>query len=556
MLPATSNLLRRIAVDVERSGIPWSLVEVLLWAGLGLATACWMLALHPTNLSNDSYQYLSVAENISSGSGAATDLVYFDTERSHGRLPAPVTTFPPGYPAAIGLLSGLGGSYERTALVLSALCFAGTAALLAFALIELRVTAFVRAIMLLLFITNIVSVEFSAAAMSESMFVFVFTAAIVALIVGWGDFQNTRFRMPWAIVGLTLAGLSYWIRYAGLFLIIALVLHVGLRFFRLRHRIGASGLYAALIPIGLAGALMARNVLLVGNWKGGNELQVSNPLHRVLADFVRAQLHLLSGEHAAKFGLWEAFLLVGGLGLFVWFGRLFLSSRLAGAAALLQADGPWILLFTCAAVYSAGLCYAGLRTVISFGTRMFLPVLPIYILLLGLALQWMISRVDFRGGQSWFKMTLCLFLIGYAGVNARDLKDPRQTSRQDHLSNLFAEPTADGQRLLDWVSLHIDPPTVIAAQDGQATGYFLHRRTLALVESEYSREHWECAEIRKQMNRFGASYLFLYRHPDLASLLLEESSFAAQSVSGQPTCGFTIAAENADVRVLKIEPSR
>ena len=39
-------------------------------------------------------------------------------------------------------------------------------------------------------------------------------------------------------------------------------------------------------------------------------------------------------------------------------------------------------------------------------------------------------------------------------------------------------------------------------------------------------------------------------------LLLDESSFAAQAVFGQPSCGFAIAAQNSDVRILKIEPSQ
>ena len=555
-LPAKSNLLRRVVSAAIPRTILCPLVEVLLWGALGLAVACCMLSFRPGSLSNDSCQYLSVAANIRNGNGIATDLVYFDAERSHGRIPAPLTTFPPGYPIAVGMLSGLVGGFEAAARILSVICFAGTAALLAIILIAARITVFVRASMLLLFITNVVNLDFSSALMTESMFVFIFTASIAALLWAWRDYQRPRVRVPWTIVGLTLAGLSYWIRYAGLFLIAALVFYVGLRFLRLRHRIGASELYATLIPIGLAGALMARNVLVAGTWKGGNELQVSNPLHQVSADYVRAQMHLLLGEHAVKAGLWEALLLAGVLGLCALFGRQLFRSGLAGAAALLRADEPWSLLFTCAAVYSAGLCYAGLRTVISFGTRMFLPVLPIYLLLLGLALHWLLSRADFRGGQIWVRLTVCMFLIGYIGVNARDLKDPSPISRQDYLSGLFAEPTADGQRLSDWVNLHINPVAAIAAQDGQETGYLLHRRTLALVESEYSSERWECPEIRKQMNRFGASYLLLYRHPDRTSLLLDESSFAAQAVFGQPSCGFAIAAQNSDVRILKIEPSQ
>jgi hypothetical protein len=426
--------------------------------------------------------------------------------------------------------------------------------LLASVLILARVSTFVRASMLLLFLTNVVSVAFSTAVQTESMFVFLFTAAIAALTWAWRGFQRGHTHLPWTIAGLTLAGLSFWVRYAGLFLIAALVLYAVLRFLWLRSRASASELCATLIPVGLASALLARNVLLVGNWKGGNELQVSNPLRGVLADFVRAQLHLLSGGHAVKFGVWEAILLAGGLGLGALFGWALLHGRLTGGALLPRLDGLWTLPLTCIAVYSVGLLYAGLCTVISFGTRMFLPVLPLYLLLFGLVLHGLTSRTRNRGGRIWFRAALLAFVIGYIGVNARDLTTPQPETRLNHLSGLFAERTADGQHLLDWVNAHIAPTTVIAAQDGQATGYLLHRRTLGLVEAEYSAERWECPEIRDQMNRFSARYLILYRHPSSDSNLLAESSFASAAVSGQPDCGFVLASENQDVRILEIGP--
>jgi hypothetical protein len=550
--PAVNSRLRDVSSAAHPNAILWQFAEVLLWGGLGLAVAFSMLAFRPLPLSNDSCQYLSVASNIRHGEGATTDLVYFDTERSHGRIPAPLTTFPPGYPAAVGMISGFFGGVEKAARILSAISFAGTAALLAGVLIATGVAPFVRAIVTLLFVTNAASAEFSAGALTESMFVFVFTAAIVALIVAWWGSPRLRVRLTCTIAGLVLAGLSYWIRYAGLFLIAALVLYVGLRFLRLRDRLHAAELSATLLPIGLAGALMARNVLLVGTWKGGNSLPVSNPLRGVLAHFGRDQLHLLLGEHMARFGAREAVLLAGCLSLGAFLGWRVLRNG-SGGALLPRASGLWTLPFTCAVVYTAGLCYAGLRSVISFGTRMFLPVLPLYLLLFAFALHWLISRTQFRGEQIWFRVTLCALLIGYIGVNARDLKTPKPISRLDLLSGQLAERTADGQHLSDWMNTHIDPAAVIAAQDGQVTGYLLHRRTLGLVESEYSLERWECPEIRRQMNRFGSSYLILYRNPDKGSLLLQESSFAAQSASGQPSCGFAIAAENPDVRILKIE---
>jgi hypothetical protein len=553
-LPAINEQLRSAAVVPNRRATVWRLGEVLFWGALGLAVALSLLTPHPVSLSNDSCQYLSVAANIRNGNGISTDLVYFDTERSHGRIPAPSTTFPPGYPVAIALLSFFGGSFESAAGVVSAISFAGTAALLAWILIAVRVNALARCAALVLFITNVVSVNFSTAAVSESLFVFLFTAAIAALIWAWWGAQRPRAQLLWTIVGLTLAGLSYWVRYAGLFLIIALVLFVVLRYVWLRPRVGVGELFAALIPVGVAGVLMARNELLVGTWKGGNNLQVFHSIRSVSADFFRAQMHLIFGEHAVKFGVWEALFLIGIVGLCALLGRVLLQGESDAGTVHSRSLALWTLPFICAAVYSAGICYAGLRTVISFGTRMFLPVFPLYLLLFALVLHWIFTRARLSGRKLWFSAALCALTIGCIGVNARDRITSQPQTRQNVLSGLFAERTADGQPLSDWVNAHIAPAAVIAAQDGQKTGYLLHRRTLGLVESEYSTERWECPEIRRQMDRVGAHYLILYRHPDQGSLLLEESNFAATAVSAQPGCGFSVAAETPDIRILAIGP--
>lgn len=529
------------------------LAEVLLWGAVGLAMACCLLAFRPALLSHDSYQYLSVAANIRNGNGISTDLVHYDTERSHGRIPAPLTTFPPGYPAAIAMLSFFGGSFESTARVLSAVSFAGTAFLLALILIAARVNALVRCAALLLLITNAVSDSFSTAVLSDSFFVFLFTAAIAALIWAWWGAKHPRAQLLWTIAGLTLAGLSYWVRYAGLFLIVALILFVVLRYLRLQHRAGISEFYAALIPLGLAGILMARNVLLVGTWRGGNDIQVFHSIRDGLADYARAQRHFLFGEHAVHLGVWEALLLAGIVGLSALIGRVLLRVESGASSILPRSLALWTLPFICAAVYSAGLCYAGLRTVISFETRYFSPVMPLYLLLFGLVAHWIFAHVRFSGEKFWLRVALCALTIGSAGVNARDMNTPLPQPEQNSLFDLFAERTADGPSLSEWVNVHLAPGTVIAAQDGQATGYFLHRRTLSLIGSGNSAERWECPEIRTQMNRFGARYLILYRHPGYGSLL-EESSFAATAVLAEPGCGFDVAAETPDVRILEMGP--
>src|ERR1700720_86686 len=64
-----------------------TLFEMLIWSLLAFLCFAFIWNWRPTPLSDDSYQYLNVADNVSHGRGIVTTLVHFDSERSHGRVP-------------------------------------------------------------------------------------------------------------------------------------------------------------------------------------------------------------------------------------------------------------------------------------------------------------------------------------------------------------------------------------------------------------------------------------------------------------------------------------
>jgi hypothetical protein len=524
-----------------------AIAEVLVWALLAFMSASFMRALRPMPLADDSYQYLNVAENFSQGRGLTTSLVHFDAERSHGQIPAPLTTFPPGYPIAIAAAS-FGGDLQAAARLLSSVCYSGTAALLAWALVAAGAAAFLRQVVLLLFVTNAVALDFATSVFSEPLFMLLATSAVALLISAERAQHHVILR---AVIAHSIAGLAYWVRYAGLFLIVALVAYAFVRLVVERNRLRAILASTTLIPIALSAVLMLRNVVVVRTWKGGNEMAVYNSLKSVTLDYVRAHLHLMLGGHAVTFGIWEGLLLAVGLGL----ACLVLAEL--RKANWSQPDPATLLVGLCIVIYSAGMFYAGLRTVISFGTRMFFPALPLYLLLLGLALSSLQSRL-LEGARNFlplWKPALLLLVVGYAGVNARDLYQPRAPAPHEVLAAMYAQPAADGQPLIKWVESNIGARDVIVATDGQATGYLLHRPTVSMIGAHYSPVRWECDEVNQEMRRFGSTYVILYK-PSSArddSFLLDESQFVASSVSGQPLCGFAVAAENSNVRILKAQ---
>jgi len=279
----------------------------------------------------------------------------------------------------------------------------------------------------------------------------------------------------------------------------------------------------------------------------------------VTTDFARSQMYLLLGEHTFTLGIWEV-LLLAGLALVI---LLFLAAR---KGAILNATRQWIagwrnpnaavlLLVVCILIYSVAMFYSGLFTMINFGTRMFVPMLPLYLLLVGIGLKWLASHLPASTQRMWLKGALALVYVGYAGTNARDLYLPHPPGQEKVLAAEYAEQTPNGQTLRQWVESNIPADSVIAATKGQPTGYLLRRPTLSLVEANFSAVRWDCDEVKLQMKRFGAHYLILYKPTSVftSDTLLTESQFVATSVTQQPICGFVIAAENPYVRILEIE---
>jgi hypothetical protein len=213
-----------------------------------------------------------------------------------------------------------------------------------------------------------------------------------------------------------------------------------------------------------------------------------------------------------------------------------------------------LLLGFCIMVYSAAIIYTSMRIMISFGTRMFLPMLPLYLLLLAMGGNWLTSHWRNSPRSALLVAGFLLTAVGYVGINARDLCVRLSPARYETLAKEYNKPASDGRPLLEWIESHISTADTIVAADGQATGYLLHRPTISISDALYSPVRWDCDEVKKQMERFNANFVFLYKPSPANSVdgLLPESQFVVESVVSQrPPCGFVIAAENSDVRILK-----
>ena len=119
---------------------------------------------------------------------------------------------------------------------------------------------------------------------------------------------------------------AYSIRYAGLFFIVALAILTarhGVAGHTARARGHATALAVSLVPVVI---VISRNFALVGNWRGRDEMLVSNPLHAALNETAQAINALFLGSGTADttpggtFILKATFavLVVSGLALLSW----------------------------------------------------------------------------------------------------------------------------------------------------------------------------------------------------------------------------------------------
>jgi len=504
-------------------------------------------------LSDDSYQYLSEAENIHDGHGLTTSIVHFDTERSHGQLPAPLTTFPPGYSLAIAAFSRMGLTSEIAGLLVSAASFILLVPLIAYAAAVLELNSMATRLALLLLLGSFAAGVFATAVATESLFTALSLGALVCLLL----YERGRAGAPVAAAGNLLVGSACWVRYAGLFLFVAVGAYLAWQAFRRRDRRSVIVAAWLALPTGLISCLLVRNMMLTGSWKGGNTKAVAHPLAAILKQFGVSTYHLFFGEGVpTRLGVLQVTLCVGLILLLLVL--LVTGARLARSLAIRTALGNTFahaeLLLVYVVLYNAGMIYLGMFSVISFGSRMFYPVLPVYLLLSGLILTRVQALPSARSTSVAWTWTACAAAIvgSYWGINLENTMAHRLVSPDRVVEASFALPSETGGSLRSWFDANVPVGAVVVATNGQATAYALRRKVVSLVGSHFSDERWGEKEVRAVMQQYGATFLILYPSIDpTIESVQQESPFLQALIEGQRPQWLQLAAENSKVMIFQ-----
>lgn len=525
-------------------------LEPAVWCLLALLVAILPLTTQRRpHLFPDSFQYLSAANSLHSTGRMATSLVHFDTERSHGTIPAPLTWFPPGYPTAIAGVSLIGCSYETAALLISVASFVFVTWALWRLMRIIDPSPWAARIAVLCWLISSQAAFYSVSALSEAMFTMLGLASLLFLISTDEMSDSAHVWICWMGAALT-AGLSYWARYAGILWVLAC-----LAFFTAQI-VYANKTKRSRSPAIAAGALLflvvmpvfIRNVMLVGDWRGGNNTPAAMPVGKLAVNSARLMFHLVLGDaRMGQLALPAIVISIGVVGVCIVARRSFPASF--SGRLLLAKQGIVLAAFL---LYSGGIAAIALRSVIEYGPRMFVPVLPHLIALAVCFAAFVLRLPSARNYPRWVHLTIVLcLLLGYTVGNFISRASP-QLDTFEKTEEALLQPDETGHSIKERLAHELEPNEVIAATNGQAAGYVLAHPALSLVGRPYDLVPWSEPVLHKQIDRFGVRHLLVFRDATFDPVV-EESQFLGALAAGQAPPWLRLVNENQSVCVYQVQ---
>jgi hypothetical protein len=440
-------------------------------------------------IGNDSYQYMDAASHIAAGKCVCAEIAHFDEQIAAGRMPIPFTHFPPGYPMLVAAVSFAGVSMETAGYIVSAAGFLLTIWLIWDLALVLGAKPVAVAALCLLWIVHADVLLFAAAVGTES----IFTATFIGIGVLMAREMREEGRHPvlLLLLGAT-AGVAYWLRYAGLFVVPVAALYIVWRAWRSpRTRVYAG---AALLMEGtLVAALQVRNIVLSGSWKGGFNGGAASGLRTVLTEMFKATYHVVFGDRVvARADVWTAVFVVSLVVACSFWRRGKWGPRYVPVFF-------WISILVMA--YVGGVVTAALTSIASAFARYLLPVYPVT-----LAAAAALFSIPGTRRQLLAVVALAMSVVAVQGrsLAVRPALPPHLVA-----AAALRQPLQSGS-IGQWLLDRVPPSETIVSVNGQAVHYLLTRPVVSINHPEYSSRNLDDAGVHALMKQFSARYLLVF----------------------------------------------
>jgi hypothetical protein len=516
------------------TGLKW----ISLLAGI---VALWMT--YSVNgapyIPNDGYQYLDAASNLAAGKCLCTNVVLFDEQVAYGRMPVPFTHFGPGYPLLIAGISRLGVAPETAGYLLSAAACLAVLWLIWDIALGLGAKPWVTALFSLVWITHASGLWYGATISAESLFG-AFLMALVALIIRDVDVRREGRGIGFPLAIGLVAGLSYWIRYPGLFLVGGAGVYLLWRTWRSREsRPGGVAGIAAMSALVIT--IQVRNALYAGSWKGGFGNSGHHSPVAIVVESVQAFRYLLLGDRVPlRLDVFSGLFFLSAVALVF----LIVRAAVQGRFRTTQSLAPFYWAVFIGAIYVLGVLAAALLTIASDFSRYYLPVYPLLLACLAALCSFAAS-----GTGVW---VVALAVLSTVAIESRGLTVAPHPADWVLTRGMLGEEVAPSVSLTQWLESHVPETGVIVAVEGQAVHFVVHRPVAAALEPRFSARPMDAETYLDMMRQYHSRYLVVFpgappeRVPDQ-----ESSGFLHSLAEGALPPWLSLAVHSNDAAVYE-----
>jgi hypothetical protein len=242
-------------------------VPAAVLLGAMLLTAATLVGLYDQRLINpDTIQLVDAARHLLAGDGFASSIIFYESQLQFGRVPAPLTVWPPGLTWLLLLPMKLGLSGEAAAFLLCLIAHLATTWLI-FLIARRLAGPWIAAVAAITWLLHAIALMMVLSLYAEPIFIAFMVASYAALLRAG---KEQAWSTPWLLVAGVAAGCSILMRYSGVLWPAAAGLWFLLAAVRSRswQPVSAAFIFGALPALTTAG-LFLRNFQLTERFTGG-----------------------------------------------------------------------------------------------------------------------------------------------------------------------------------------------------------------------------------------------------------------------------------------------
>jgi hypothetical protein len=341
-----------------------------------VATVLLVLNYDGTWMHPDTAQALSVARNLQQGHGFKTSIIYYEEHYALNTWPAPQTVFPLGYPSLIALLGQVGIPLRSVPFAVGVTGFLCIPLLISLAALRMGRQPMTATLLSALWLCCPMIWHNVWERQTESLFIALTLASLILL-------QSKTIKYRTLLLAGLLAAIAITLRYAGVFWLMSAGLAFLIQFSQQRLTAVRQAIAFSAIPVAVAAFLFARNIILVGDLKGGSTKEVhrsfkvaaENTWHAASRLIGLDKTNLLSG-HPAEVAVFVGLCL---LAIAVFVGLWRHSRPNDGMGRALPATGHSAAFLYIIVSLAALICLEK-TTSINLSPRMLFPIIPFSLL--------------------------------------------------------------------------------------------------------------------------------------------------------------------------------